>query len=362
MRHSSPTRSLAKWFYRSERRLILAWVLFLIVGVVAIAFPPIRDRIFWRIEGLVESREKSWIAAVDEGERLVTEGRLEEAEHFLLNLDRRFPARTVRGALDRDRERLLRTLGRVYEGQGRSGRALVAYRALEAFDPRNYRNRWELAAALERLEGTWTFPIEARDAYSSVLQIYPTHLPSLRSVIRYDFDRGAFANAIVSWERSLRAQQYLPLILAVGSVEQIKVVVVDGAWHDIDAGMLRAEAEAFTLSTAGFPTDVRDVRIDRPLYAGTPGGRRTRRGADGLLSSGVGDSSSLLSIPLPEGVSELNRLRLQVRIRRPVDAETWSMVQTSYRNALNDQGLEWSKTRVVVVPDSAQADQVEVPA
>lgn len=357
-REPSPVR---EFYYRHERRLLVAWVLLLALGLVLLAVPPLRDRVFWRGERLLRGREAAWVRAVDQGERLLAEGRLDEAEAHLLDVDRRFPARTARGRRDTERERLLHTLARTYEAQGRSNRALLAWQAAQAYDPRNYRNSYELGAAWERLESTWTIPVEARDAFARVLEIHPTHLPSLRGVLRYDFDRGAFAEVIARWESFLEAQQYLALALRVGTSASWTVIPVDGAWHDVALTGRFPDSSSLRLGTAGFPLEVREVRLDLPLRAGVVGPVSTRSSPAGPLVAEPGDPGSELDVALPPGVREGVRLRFQVRVRRPVDAETWGMVETSYRNRLDPEGVPRAAARVVVVPDQSVADRIEVP-
>lgn len=356
---SSPVRM---FYYRHERRFLTAWVALLALGFALLVLPPLRDRVFWRVERLLRDREAAWVHAVDTGERLLAEGRLDEAEAFLLDLDRRFPARTARGRRDTDRERLLHALARTYEAQGRPNRALLAYQALQAYDPRNYRNSHALGAAWERLEGTWTIPVEARDAFVQVLEIHPTHLPSLRGALRYDFDRGAFAEVITRWESSLDAQQYLPIPVRVGGTETWRVVPVDGAWHEVGLTGRLPDSTSFRLATAGFPLEVREVRVDLPLRAGVPGSVTTRASTAAPAVAEPGVPGTELEVALPAGASEGVRLRFQVRVRRPVDQETWTMVETSYRNRLDPEGVRRAADRVVVVPDQTVADRIEVPS
>lgn len=358
VREPSPVR---EFYYRYERRFLVAWVLLLSLGLVLLAVPPLRDRVFWRVEALLRGREAAWARAVDQGEHLLEEGRLDEAEAHLVGLDRRFPARTARGRRDTDRERLLRTLALTYEAQGRSNRALLAWQAAEAYDPRNYRNSYELGAAWERLEGTWTIPVEARDAFARVLEIHPTHLPSLRGVLRYDFDRGAFAEVIVRWESFLGAHQYLSLPLSLGGTTSATVVPVDGDWHDVALTGHFSDSLSLRLGTAGFPLEVRDVRLDLPLRAGAPGPVMTRGSSADPVIADPGDPGTEVTVLLPPGAPAGVRLRFQVRIRRPVDAETWRMVETSYRNRLDPGGSLRAAARVVVVPDQTVADRIEVP-
>ncbi len=355
---SSPVWTL---YYRNERRIIAAWVAVLALGLITLVFPPVRDRVFWRVERLLRDREVTWVGDVDRGERLLADGRIEEAEAYLLDLDRRFPARTARGRRDQERERLLRALARTYEAQGRSNRALLTYQALQAYDPRNYRNSYDLGAAWERLEGTWTIPVEARDAFAQVLVIHPTHLPSLRGVLRYDFDRGAFDDVITRWESFLAAQQYLSVPVRVDSLQTVTVVPVDGAWHDVALTGRFLDSSSVHLGTAGFPLEVREVRIDRPLRAGVVGPAATRMAA-APVGAEPGPHGTELEVALPAGASEAVRLRFQVKVRRPVDQETWTMVETSYRNRLDPDGVRRAASRVVVVPDQAVADRIEVPA
>lgn len=358
-RESSP---VSTFYYRNERRIITAWMVLLTLGLLVLAVPPLRDRVFWRVESLLRTREATWVRDVDRGEQLLAEGRLDEAEAFLLDLDRRFPARTSRGRRDTDRERLLLTLARTYEAQGRPNRALLAYQALQAYDPRNYRNSHALGAAWERLEGTWTIPVEARDAFAQVLAIHPTHLPSLRGALRYDFDRGAFAEVIARWESFLAAQQYLPIPVRVGGAETWRVVPVDGAWHEVALTGHLPDSSSFRLATAGFPLEVREVRVDLPLRAGLPGPATTHASSAAPAVAPPGVPGTELEVALPAGASEGGRLRFQVRVRRPVDQETWTMVETSYRNRLDPEGARRAAARVVVVPDQAAADRIKVPS
>ncbi len=361
MNHPGESSPVRTFYYRHERRFLTAWVALLALGLALLVLPPLRDRVFWRVERLLRDRETGWVRAVDRGELLLAEGRLDEAEAHLLDLDRRFPARTARGRRDTERERLLHTLARTYEAQGRPNRALLAYQAAQAYDPRNYRNSYELGAAWERLEGTWTIPVEARDAFARVLEIHPTHLPSLRGVLRYDFDRGAFAEVITRWESFLEAQQYLALAVHVGTSTTWSVVPVDGVWHEVTLTGSFPDSSSVRLGTAGFPLDIRNVRVDLPLRAGVPGPVTTRGSTGDPVVAGPGSPGTEVVVPVPAGTSDGVRLRFQVRIRRPVDEETWTMVETSYRNRLDPDGPRRSAARVVVVPDQTVADRIEVP-
>ena len=120
-----------------------------------------------------------WTLKVERGEELVAAGRWEEAIAYLQPLDRAFPARDVRHARDTERERILRALGRAYEDTGRKRLSLETYRRLVAFDTRNYRNH----LALARTATLFDEPEEALLHYRHILEIHPSHLPSLAAIM-----------------------------------------------------------------------------------------------------------------------------------------------------------------------------------
>lgn len=324
-------------FAHGRRRLLIAGYLGLLaLGLLVIGLPPLRAAAAARVEQVMRSVQGGWIERVDRGEALVDAGRYEEAIAYLTALDDRFPARTNRHALDRERERVLHALGRAYVATDRKGSALDAFRRAVLFDPRNVENHFALArTALHFAE-----PEEALLHLDRVLAIHPSHRGALSAAVALAFEDGAYARVVERMESYLDAFRVHPLPVSVGTDTAWSRVPVDGRVHEVRVP-LPATARAARV----------EIRPDHPgleVLAAFAEGRAFagRAGAAGD-SATIAREDGLLRVELPGPPGGTAALRLTVRARAPVDAETWEQVRTSYRNRLAHEALEAAERRTV---------------
>lgn len=361
-----------EWFRRHERPVAAAWLLLVALVVAVLAVPSLRDRALLRLQRGADAVDRRWDARLAEGEALVRAGRWAEAAAYLERLDREFPAPNVRAGRDRQRERLLALLAQAYEGAGRKGRAIETWTRRAEFDPRAYRNLYDLGAAHARLAGGWAMPMEARDAWLRVLAIQPSHVPSVRGVMDYYVDRGDWVPAVATWETFLNAFLVQAVEVGLGDSTRAVNVLVDGEFHDVVVPFARPAGWRGTLrlGTDGFPLEVERVTLVAPLLVGAAGGADSLSfGPDagwvpqGMTAVAPGrfrpDSAVggvRLEVPaLPRGVASLH---LRLRLAKPVDGDLWAMARKSYNNLLNQAGRAASERRLILLESAALADQV----
>ncbi|HXG43211.1 MAG TPA: tetratricopeptide repeat protein [Gemmatimonadales bacterium] len=361
---------LLGWFRRHERALAAAYLVLAGLTLAAFAIAPTRAALLRRLERAADWWDDRWTRRLGRAEALVGAGRWDEAAAYLERLDRVFPARNVRHGRDKERERLLELLGRSYEAQGRGGRAMAAYQRLAAFDSLNYRNHFLEAEGAARLLSTWAEAPEARDAYSRALERFPSHLPSVRGVIRYYLDRGEFIPVVQAYERYLDAFLIQRVTVQAGGRTAVVPVLIDGLPHAVRVAFPEPvdSTGPLTIATGGFPFRVEGMtarlapragRVEhtavRALEVGpweleqvemAPGGVFRPLAEAGLIRRPG---------PLPGGTVEL---RLTLRLYKPVDAPLWAGVARSYRNLLEERGLALAQARTAPLPTAEEADQV----
>lgn len=363
------TRALA-WFRRHERPLALAWIGATALFLMALALPPTRERLLDGVQRVVRDWDGRWSVALARGDSLVAAGRWTDAETYLSGLDRRFPARTARHAMDKDREHLLLLLGRTYVNLEKKAKALDAYQRLVAFDPNNFRNHYALALASDRLLSGWALALEARDAYAAALAINPSHLPSLRGVIRYDSEKGLFGDARDGYEAYLDAFLAADVRFRAGDSTVAVVVPVDGRWHDVTVPLGQPAGAPATLAVnvSGYPVELGSATFLPALVAGEAGraapvvlpvDRATVAGdaieRDGRVLPGALDVTLEVPGPVSPGTSGLH---VRLRLFKPVDRDFWETVSAAYRNVLDTEGLALARDRSALYDGADAADQV----
>lgn len=351
---------------RHERRLAGLWLGLSVLVLGSFAVGPVRGQILGNVARVADWWDARWDRRLAAGERMVTEGKFEEAAGYLERLDAVFPARTSRHARDRDREHLLGLLARTQESLGRSGRAMAAWSRLVAFDSLNYRNHFGYAQAAERLLSGWALAPEARDGYARALGLFPSHLPSLRGYLDYYMDRGEFPAVREAYQAYLDAFLVSRLAIRGGEAAEISTVLVDGRSHEIEVSLAPGERWDGTISiSAGpYPLTVEELfirpamRVGESLvaeYHGLPSpvpGRMTRSGAGWIPE----DSSANWLVRVPDGLRDIGTLRLRVRVFKFIDEALWKQVATSYRNLLDRGGLVEAGQRTAPFPTAAVAD------
>ncbi len=357
-------------FRRHERRWMVGYLLAVSAVVAVIGMPALRAPALTAVNRVLDRADARWDRRLRHGETLVAEGRFEEAAVYLSNLDSIFPARTVQAGRDREKERLLAALALSQERLGRGGRALDAYRRLAAFDPRNWRNHYTLALATERIEGGWAIPEDAADAYRAVLAIHPNHLPSVRGLMQYYVDGGRFDGAMAVWDAYLDALMLQLLYLYVGDQVVEVNIRVDGRPQTVEVPVsIPPHARRVEIHTSGFSLRVDDtgavaaqaVGVATPAdtvpltVVGSWSAGMTE--VAGVLRADAAGSVVVLSLPdLPYGA---DRLRLQLTLFKPLDADTWDLARRSYRNVLRQGDLEAVSPRLLVHPDQARMDTLQ---
>ncbi len=356
---------------RHERVLALGYLGGVALLLLAFALPPLRHRGLNLAERAIRVWEHRWIRRVELGEGLVRAGRYEEAAAYLARLDRQFPARDVRHALDKERERLLVALGRSYAELGSKQRALETYQRLVAFDPRDYRSHFALAVMSNRLLAGWAPAPEARDAFLQALRINPSHLPSVRGAIAFYSARGEFAEVVRLYQNYLDAYLLLEITVRLGDVFTVVSAPADGEFHDYELRLAQPAGRAVMLSieTGGFSLGVERATVFAPLRVGVPGAqgpaelplaeaqsRALTRVADGIWRADAGNAT--LALPVLAQRDGIARVRLRLRLFKPTDPTTWQMVAPAYHNRLDEAGLAAAQARTLVLPSLAAADSV----
>ena len=360
---SSPVSNrLGRFFRERERSLVaVSLVSMLLLGGVAaitVKMRGIRVAVLDRVERIVDYWDDRWTRRLEYGERLVNAKDYPQAVEYLVALDRDFPAQYVKHKRDTERERLLRALGHSYAEMGKKKLALETYRRLAEFDPRNFENHYIFAEACLRFKE----PKIAEEQFAALLKFHPTHLPSVRAILRMHFDKGDFAAVVAAYESYLNAFLIQPITVAFGQ-SSIKVnVPVDGQLHDIDARLNRsptASAE-LALQVGEFAIEIKQVSVQAPILVGEAGvsampvwPTKSSWRVEEMAPIGVGSYRALgpraslhLDIPpQPKGVAVVH---LRLRLFKPTDADLWSMVETSYRNLLRYDDLKAALARSAI--------------
>jgi len=338
---------------RHGRRLTWIYLGSLVLLLLVLAVPYLRHRVFWRVESALVAREAQWARRVATGEALLAAGRLEEAQAYLEQLDRRFPARDVRHALDKERERLLLALGRTYEALGRRNLALTTFTTLATFDPRNWKNHAALAAAHTRLDPNWSTPDEAGLALMEVLRINPNQLEAVTDLATFYFEKPDFPSLVATIDTYLQADLYLMSFPALDTARVEQVLDVDGQWHRVTLRYPEAPAAPgrFSLPTGGYSAEVRSVVLKPALHVGRPPAdpivlwpQATWTG-DSLSSPRPGlfqsaGSATTIQVPLPPALPPIATVEVELRLFKPMRDDLWALARRAYRSTLRPQGLD----------------------
>ena len=371
-------------FRRHERRLLLLYSVGLVGLVLVFAVPPVRDALLSRAGAVMALGERRWIQRIERGEQLLASGRIEEAIAHFEELDERFPARAGRHALEKGRERILHALGRSHEKAGKKRLALEAYRRAVIFDPRNFWNHFELARAALAL----TEPDEAQLHLERALQIHPSHLPSLRELIALYYDAEDYRAVVAAYERYLDGFQVHEMSVEIGGIVSTVPVRVDGRYRNVRValGGLAETADSLRLNAGPYSVEVQRIDVEGAVRRGelgktlrvvqTPAGQTWA--AAGALPDELDSRSDVapgvppwaprtvllrpgqvvspddlpppqaettLGIALQRSTTNVATVRLELRLLKPVDPQTWDMVEASHRNLLAFAALEDARER-----------------
>lgn len=310
------------------------------------------DRVLRGLEG-------RWEARLERGEALFAEGRFEQAAAWLEELDRDHPATFVKHHLDRQRERVLELLARSHAALDRKGRALEAARRAVAFDPRSWRNhRLEAEIALQFADG------DAADAaLARVLSLYPSHLPSVTDRVRLAFEGGRHAEVTPLFEAYLDAWRPAAMTFEAGGRRARIELPVDGAPHTVEAVLDEAEGAAagVVLDPAGYAVRVERVELVGSATVGRAGPPPVHEPAPPdevfVPAPGVPSGGALELGPAPPFAPA--RARLVLTAFKALPEELWSLVETSYENTLDSEGLAAARARAWVGAPAAPLQYVD---
>jgi tetratricopeptide (TPR) repeat protein len=345
-------------YQRNERKLVVGYIALLGLGAVLLAAAPARRPLLRGTERIAASWDDRWSRKLAEAEALVAAGRLDSAAVYLERLDLEFPARHIKHARDAERQRLLRALGQTYLQLGSGDRALLTYRKLLAFDPRNFANHYDLAlACIDAGEEA-----EARTHLLEALAINPGHLPSLRSYTRLAYDVGEYATVVSAYDKYLASFMLNEINATAGDTTLLLELPVDGQFHDVTALLSRAAnwRGLLSLNTGGLEVEIERVLLSAPIVTG-------QLGRDSVvLQKAAGESwrvvsDSAFGLQLQAGARGLERVELRMRARKPVDQPLWTLVERSYRNLLDTEGLTRARAMSFVLATPEAADAVRRP-
>ena len=359
---------------RRERGLTLAWLAAsgLVLGILVV----------WGIalggaERTVEALDARWQSRLSEAERLFEAGSFEAAAARLERIDRDHPAVFVKHRLDRQRERVLELLARSHLALDRKGRATAAAARAARFDPLNWRNHFLVAEVAAHFgEGA-----AADEAWAKVLQLYPSHLPSVTGRITAAFEGGRYGEVPPLFEAYLDAWRVAELTITVDGRSGTLTPLVDGRPHRVGAVLgtaprgstgpvatglgpgepgtgdpeaedpdRRGEGARVSLDPAGYAVRLGPATLAWPAATGTapleldPGAWTGGWTGEGLASPLVARAA---------GARGATRVTVEVTVFKALPAELWALVETSYRNVLDHEGLAAARERVVVgAPDA----------
>lgn len=346
---------------RNER--LAAWLLLGAIGLGCVAFltPPIRNRILVRAQVAATRWEARWTDRIERGEALLAEGRYEEAAIHLERLDHIHPARTVNHGRDVERERVLRGLGTANLELGRKRASLNAFRRAAEFDERNYLNHFALAGAAMELGE----PDESLVAYGRVLAIHPNHLATVAALVAHYFEGSDYRSVVDAYEAYLDAYLIQEATVRLGDGVGRADLLVNGRVNLVDVALVvdadapPAEGNALVIEDVSVPFVVDGVQLVPPRRPGSLDASRIDVAIDGGWVSGTEADTEgerpphTVSIPLENGPVAAARAWLAVRVLKPADAETWAMVERSYRNLLETEALADARARTALPGDSA---------
>lgn len=326
-----------------ERWLTLAYLAVLGGTLAALAVRPVRVGLLEQTERAVRWWDDRWTRRLERGERLLASARYEEAAAYLARLDLRFPARGVKHGRDRERERLLAALGTAFAAQDRKRLALAALTDLVRFDERNYRNHFQLARAALRFDE----PDLAREELLRVLEIHPSHLPSVTELARMQFDAGRYAEVVTTVQTYLEARRWVDLpVDGPGWAGRVRSAVDgQGHWTPVGSGTLPDPA-VFRIAAGGY-----GIAVDSVAYAPAFVPGRVSAASAGfavaasnldILSTPTRLRPSADTVVLSVGAlaGRVGRLDAHLRVLIPMDPALWSMVVQSLENLLRMEEIE----------------------
>lgn len=362
MPRTPASNRLGRFLRERERSLVaVSLVSLLLLGTMAaigLKTRSIRVTVLDRVERIVDYWDDRWTRRLEYGERLVNAKDYPQAVEYLVALDRDFPAQYVKHKRDTERERLLRALGHSYAEMGKKRLALDTYRRLVEFDPRNFENHYLLAQACLRFKETKM----AEEQFAALLKIHPTHIASVRAIVKMHFDKADFAAVVAAYETYLNAFLMHLFTAELGQSSTRVTVPVDGLFHEVQLRLAHPpEAPGELVFQVGeFAIEIKQVSVQAPLLvgeAGVPARRvwpaentwRVQEMAPirGGIYRPLGPGASLhLDIPpQPKGVAVVH---LRLRLFKPTDQDLWSMVETSYRNLLRYDDLKAALARSTI--------------
>ena len=365
--HAASLPAWRSWFRRNERRIAILWLALVALAMAVLVFPPTRSALLGKLQSASDRWDGRWALRIAQAESLIAAERYEDAARFLERLDRRYPAPSVEHARDAEREHVLRLLAQSYEGMGSGRRTMAAYDRLIAFDPNNYHSVYLKGRAAERMLSGWAIAPEARDAYAAALLIFPNHLGSLRGYIEYYADRGEYLPIRDAYRAYLNAFLLAHLTVTAGDSTVTVTVPADGRSHEIDVDLPRTDASMLRLTLERFPFALDSVSV-RP--AQRVGDTRPRADialpASAIARTGMvpaergawrpdGDSAAV-TIALPSRESGTQRVRLTMRVFKPMNRALWVIVARSFHNLLDDAGRDSAAVRTVLFPEEEEAD------
>jgi len=351
------------FFARNERRLIAAW---LGLGTCALLAFAVLGIALQGAESLVDRLDERWSGRLAHASELVAQGRFEEAEAWLSELDREHPARHVLYARDREREQILSLLGSVRVELGKKRAALETLEELVAFDPLNWKNHDEL----RRAQAALLEPELAAATAEQLLALHGTHWPSVAMLVAQHADAGRFDQAVTVFERYLEVYRLAPLSLRFSgdgpeALELTLEVPADGRPHEL-AGPVTIPAGwvgELSIATGGYSVAVSQITLEPARLAGRAlsprqdeertyldpeplealvGGRLegTRFVADGPEARLAFE----LAAPDPGG----DGLRLVVTVYKHTTLETWQRVEQALVNLVDPERAARLGQRVLV--------------
>lgn len=256
-------------------------------------------------------------------------------------LDRDFPAKHGKHALDEERERLLLKLALSYEASGRRRLAEETLKRLVAFDPRNFRNH-EALAHFGLRTGDDNL---AEDAFRGLFGVNPFHEPAIAACLKLLFDGSRFPE-VATLVSSYATE---PLVAEVRVVDRGKDlylgVMADGNEQVLQVPVTQPAGAVVDLSLHldGRPGRVIGATAHPPRIFGqsTPsGGIELRVWIDESEKPGPVWSNEAVSgviriqgpsKDLPSGVDSV---QIRLRIWKPISRETRVLAGKAFRNLL----------------------------
>lgn len=363
-----PVRS---WFRVHEGTLSLVWLGAVALFLLLLAFAPTRERMLGLVQDAIQWHDGRWEDAIAEGEALVRAGKYEEAVAYLTDLNARFPARTIRHGKDRGRERVMLLLAQSLAALDKKSKSMAVYQQLVDFDPRNFRNWYAMGVGADKLLSGWALAEEAKDAFAAALVINPSHLPSLRGVIRFYGEQGLYNELRAQYETYLDAFLAADVTFRTADSAITISIPVDGRFRDVELplGQPAGELAVLAITPGGYPMEVVEAQFVPALEAGSPGRDRpvilplaeavAREGAvieDGrVLPQGMAGTMVVKGPPSP-GAS---KVRVRLRLLKPMDEGTWGTVSKAYHNLLDPDGAARALDRTQLFSSEEAADAVQ---